>query len=227
MRKYYSIFLCLLLVLQAGAQEREVKLKLIETSDVHGNYSSYDFMLRQASEGGLPRVQTHLTQERRKYGDNLILLDNGDILQGQPSAYYYNYIDTASTHLCADMMNYMKYDAGNMGNHDVETGRGVFDRWTQDCDFPILGANIIETSTGKTHFPPYIMIEREGIRIAVLGMITPAIPAWLSENLWQGLRFDDMEETARRWMPAAAMSTRIPPMSLSGRLRRPCAPTRR
>lgn len=200
MRKYYSIFLCLLLVLQAGAQEREVKLKLIETSDVHGNYSSYDFMLRQASEGGLPRVQTYLTQERRKYGDNLILLDNGDILQGQPSAYYYNYIDTASTHLCADMMNYMKYDAGNMGNHDVETGRGVFDRWTQDCDFPILGANIIETSTGKTHFPPYIMIEREGIRIAVLGMITPAIPAWLSENLWQGLRFDDMEETARRWV---------------------------
>ena len=75
MRKYYSIFLCLLLVLQAGAQEREVKLKLIETSDVHGNYSSYDFMLRQASEGGLPRVQTYLTQERRKYGDNLILLD--------------------------------------------------------------------------------------------------------------------------------------------------------
>lgn len=38
------------------------------------------------------------------------------------------------------------------------------------------------------------------MKIVVLGMITPAIPAWLSENLWQGLRFDDMEETARKWM---------------------------
>lgn len=43
-------------------------------------------------------------------------------------------------------------------------------------------------------------LERDGVRIVVLGMITPAIPVWLSENLWKGLRFDDMEETARKWM---------------------------
>lgn len=47
------------------------------------------------------------------------------------------------------MMNFMKYDAGNMGNHDVETGRAVFDRWIATCDFPVLGANIIDTSTGN------------------------------------------------------------------------------
>ena len=44
------------------------------------------------------------------------------------------------------------------------------------------------------------MLERDGVKIVVLGMITPAIPVWLSENLWKGLRFDDMEETARKWM---------------------------
>ena len=54
--------------------------------------------------------------------------------------------------------------------------------------------------TGETHLPPYRVLERDGVKIVVLGMITPAIPAWLSENLWQGLRFDDMEETARKWM---------------------------
>ena len=43
----------------------------------------------------------------------------------------------------------MKYNAGNMGNHDVETGRAVFDRWAGDCNFPILGANIIDTLQGK------------------------------------------------------------------------------
>ena len=105
-----------------------------------------------------------------------------------------------SPHLCAEMMNYMKYDAGNMGNHDVETGRAVFDRWIGTCDFPVLGANIIDTSTGKPHLPPYKVLERDGVKIVVLGMITPAVPAWLSENLWRGLRFDDMEETARKWM---------------------------
>ena len=128
------------------------------------------------------------------------MLDNGDILQGQPTAYYYNYIDTVSPHLCAEMMNYMGYDAGNMGNHDVETGRRVFDRWISECNFPVLGANIIDTATGETHLKPYKVMERDGVKIVVLGMITPAIPAWLSENLWKGLRFDDMEQTAKKWM---------------------------
>ena len=187
-------------VLSVAAQEKVVKLKIVQTSDVHGNYYPYNFITRQEWKGSLARIYSFVQKERRQYGENLILLDNGDILQGQPTAYYYNYIDTVSSHLCAEMMNYMEYDAGNMGNHDVETGRGVFDRWIETCGFPVLGANIIDTSTGEPHLPPYKVMERDGVRIVVLGMITPAIPAWLSENLWRGLRFDDMEETARKWM---------------------------
>ena len=182
------------------AQDKIVKLKIIETSDIHGNYYPYDFILRHEAAGSLARVYEFVQKEREAYKDNLLLLDNGDILQGQPCAYYYNYIDTISPHLAAEVLNYMKYNAGNMGNHDVETGRAVFDRWAGDCNFPILGANIIDTVTGKTHFKPYEVLERDGVKIVVLGMITPAIPVWLSENLWKGLRFDDMEETARKWM---------------------------
>lgn len=70
----------------------------------------------------------------------------------------------------------MGYNAGNMGNHDVETYRTVFDRWAGDCRFPILGANIVDTATGETHFKPYEVLERDGVKIVVLGMITPAIP---------------------------------------------------
>lgn len=150
--------------------------------------------------GSLARVYAFVRKERETYKDNLILLDNGDILQGQPTAYYYNYIDTVSPHLTAEMLNFMGYNAGNMGNHDVETGRAVFDRWAGECHAPVLGANIIDTATGETHFPPYVALERDGVKIVVLGMITPAIPVWLSENLWKGLRFDDMEDTARKWM---------------------------
>lgn len=206
MRLSMKLILVLILcqVLWAGtmeAQEKVVKLKIVETSDVHGNFYPYDFVRRQPSAGSLARVYTWVQQERRRFGDNLILLDNGDILQGQPSAYYYNYIDTVSPHLTAEMLNFMAYDAGNMGNHDIETGRAVFDRWTGDCRFPVLGANILDTATGKTHLKPYVVLEREGVKIAVLGMITPAIPMWLSENLWPGLRFEDMEAAARKWIP--------------------------
>ena len=184
------------------AQEQQlVELKVIETSDVHGSFYPYDFIDRKDVKGSLARVHTYVEEQRKQYGDRVLLLDNGDILQGQPSAYYYNYIDQQSRHLAAEMLSYMGFDAGNMGNHDVEVSRPVFDRWAADCDFPILGANIIETDTGKPHFKPYVVFERGGIRIAVLGMITPGIPAWLSENLWEGLRFDDMEETARKYMP--------------------------
>lgn len=191
------IFLLLNVVV---AQEKEVKLKIIQTSDIHGNFYPHDFILQRDAAGSLARVHALVQKEREIYKDNLILLDNGDILQGQPTAYYYNYIDTVSPHIAAEMVNYMNYDAGNMGNHDVETGRAVFDRWASDCHAPVLGANIIDTITGKTHFKPYIVLERDGVKIVVLGMITPAIPVWLSENLWKGLRFDDMEDTARKWM---------------------------
>lgn len=194
----YGLLFCL--VLSVAAQEKVVKLKIVETSDVHGNYYPYNFITRHEWKGSLARIYSFVQKEREKYKENLILLDNGDILQGQPTAYYYNYIDTVSPHLCSQMMNFMKYDAGNMGNHDVETGRAVFDRWIATCDFPVLGANIIDMSTGKPHLASYKVLERDGVKIVVLGMITPAIPAWLSENLWKGLRFDDMEETARKWM---------------------------
>ena len=200
MKKQICCFVWIILLIgTVAAQEKTVKLKVVQTSDIHGNFYPRDFILQREAAGSLARVYAFVRKERETYKDNLILLDNGDILQGQPTAYYYNYIDTVSPHLTAEMLNFMGYNAGNMGNHDVETGRAVFDRWAGECHAPVLGANIIDTATGETHFPPYVALERDGVKI-VLGMITPAIPVWLSENLWKGLRFDDMEDTARKWM---------------------------
>lgn len=182
------------------AQEKEVRLKFIETSDIHGNFYPYNFIEKRPWEGSLARVDAFCQEKRKIYGNNLILIDNGDILQGQPTVYYYNFIDTVSTHLAAEVMNFMGYNAGNMGNHDVETGHPVYDRWISQCNFPVLGANIIHTFDGTNYLKPYQILVREGIKIAILGMITPAIPTWLPPKLWEGLRFDDMEQTARKWM---------------------------
>ena len=97
-------------------------------------------------KGSLAQVSSFVNEQRKVHGDNLILMDNGDILQGQPIAYYYNFMDTVSVHVCADILNFMRYDVGNMGNHDVEAGPSVYNRWVKQCDFPVLGANIIEKS---------------------------------------------------------------------------------
>lgn len=198
------LLLCTLLLLVPGAllaQKQVVELKIVETSDVHGHYYPYDFTAQRDAPGSLARVSAFVKEQRQACGDDgLILLDNGDFLQGQPSAYYYNYMDTVAPHVGAAMLNYMGYDAANMGNHDVETGRAVFERWAAQCRFPVLGANIVEEATGRPRFKPYVVVERQGVRVAVLGMITPAIPMWLPRGLWAGLRFDDMEQTARRWM---------------------------
>lgn len=193
---------CLLLAaLSSQAEDRVVKLTFMETSDVHGNYFPYDFIQAKEGEGSLARVATYVKNLRQEVGeDAVVLLDNGDILQGQPTAYFYNFVDTTSTHLCAQMLNFLDYDAATVGNHDIEAGHGVYDRWISQCNFPMLGANILRTDNGQPYLQPYTIIERQGIKVAVLGLLTPAIPNWLSEKLWEGLQFDDMAATAKKYM---------------------------
>lgn len=184
-----------------GQKGDDAVLTFVETTDVHGNFFPYDFISGEPGNGSLARVASFVNHLRDGEGtDNVVLLDNGDILQGQPSAYYYNFIDTISTHLASCIYNYMNYDAVTIGNHDVETGPYVYNRWISRTNAPVLGANVLDAKTGRTKLKPYVMIERQGIRVAVLGLLTPAIPSWLPENLWTGLCFESMVESARKWV---------------------------
>lgn len=184
-----------------NAEKRQVKVRIIETSDVHGNFFPYDFINRQPGTGSLARVHSAVENARKELGkENVILVDNGDILQGQPTAYYYNFIDTVSPHVASEMMDFMGYDLATLGNHDIETGHEVYDRWIKTSGHTVLGANIIDTRTGKPYVDPYKIIERNGLKIAFLGMITPGIPGWLPENLWEGLKFEEMLPSARKWV---------------------------
>jgi 2',3'-cyclic-nucleotide 2'-phosphodiesterase/3'-nucleotidase len=177
-------------------------IKILKTSYIHGNFSPFDFIENRPAKGSLSRIYTYVKQERKKGSENLLLLDNGDILQGQPTAYYYNFIDANSVHLTARLMNFMKYKTATMGNHDIETGPAVYDRFVRSCNFPWLATNAIRENSDKSYFTPYYIHEVSGIRMAILGMITPAIPVWLPKNLWKDMYYKDIQSTARQWMKA-------------------------
>lgn len=192
--------ICLLIPAIMQAKKETVTLHIIETSDVHGCFFPWDFINKQPMKGTLARLSTYVSNVRRENPDGVILLENGDILQGQPINYFYNYINTEKTNIAAQCINYLKYDAQNWGNHDTETGHPCYDKWGKEVNAPVLGANVIDRKTGKPYLKPYTVIERQGIRVAVIGMITPAIPNWLTEDLWSGLEFQDMVVCARQWM---------------------------
>lgn len=206
MKSFIAVITGCLLVLGASSanamttKEKTIDLKFIETSDVHGSFFPYDFINRKPKAGSLARVATYVNQLRSQHGENVILLDNGDILQGQPVNYYSNYVDTTSANIAAQVVNYLRYDAQTIGNHDVETGHRVYDKWVSATHCPILGANVIDTKTNKPYLKPYTILKRGGARIAIIGLLTPAIPNWLGENLWSGLRFEEMVSSARQWM---------------------------
>lgn len=177
-------------------------LHWIHTSDVHGHLDA------------LQGIEAHVNELRMKYGSaNVILTDGGDCLQGSPLVYYHNYIDVESPHIVAETMNRMKYDCVAVGNHDIEVGHGVFDRAFGEMDFPVLCGNIktlspalprygegVDKRSNQNYFEPYTIINKGGIRIAVLSFITPDTTKWISPSQYEGMEFVDVKESARRWI---------------------------
>jgi 2',3'-cyclic-nucleotide 2'-phosphodiesterase/3'-nucleotidase len=195
-----KLIIVLLLTLYSCTGGKTRQIVILETTDVHGVILPYDFVERKEMNASLSGVANYLKKERKTFKD-LILLDNGDNLQGQPEEYYFNFIDTLSPHFNSEVMNYLAYDGGTVGNHDIEAGHPVYDRVRKQYKFPLLAANAVEIKTGKPYFKPFTIINKEGVKIAVFGLVTPSIPNWLPPGLYSGMEFRDMLETAKLWMP--------------------------
>ena len=91
--------------------------------------------------------------------------------------------------MAARVLNELGYDAQAIGNHDVETGHAVYDKYIREANYAVLAANVVDAQTGEPYFKPYALFVVDGVRIAVIGMLTAAIPYWLHESLWQGMQF--------------------------------------
>ena len=176
-------------------KDGDYTLTILSTNDVHGTWFDSTYV-----GGGIRKsifaINHYVDSVRKAEGaGNVLLVDAGDCLQGDNAAYYYNYVDTASTHLFSRIMEYMRYDAVAVGNHDIETGHPVYDRVSVElkkggADF--LAGNAIRNDGRGTYFPLYKMVSKAGLRIAVLGYTNANIKAWLNESLWSGMHFESV-----------------------------------
>ena len=180
-------FMIILTALFASCSQKETTLTLLETTDTHGRYDEF------ANDALL------IKQMKTELGDHLILLDNGDNMQGSVFQYCSNQ-DAEHTNLASAVLNFFPYDAVCVGNHDIEAGRKVFDRAYSEVNMPVLAANVIDESTGEPYFTPYIILNRDGFKIAVLGLLTPYVVTWVPDRLRPGLRFEQLEASAAKWV---------------------------
>jgi 2',3'-cyclic-nucleotide 2'-phosphodiesterase/3'-nucleotidase len=200
MKNLLRIFLVLQMMLLISCSVKpDRKITILETTDLHGVIFPFDFIENEKMDFSLSHSASYFKQKREE--GPTVLLDNGDNLQGQPTVYYYNFIDTVSPHIMASSLNYLGYDAGTLGNHDIEAGHSVYDRLVKQYKFPLLAANAVDLKTGEPYFKPYTIIEKDGVKIAVLGLVTASIPEWLPSELYSGMEFRSMVETAKKWMP--------------------------
>ena len=182
-------------------KDGEYTLTVLSTNDVHSTWfdSSYvDGSIRKS----LFAMNYYIDSVRTADGfSNVLLVDAGDCLQGDNAAYYYNYVDTVSVHLFPRLMEYMKYDAVAMGNHDIETGHPVYDRVQEQLvkvGSPFLAGNAIRNDNGKPYFPLYKVVEKAGLKVAILGYNNANIKAWLAEEIWSGMHFESIRENIQR-----------------------------
>jgi len=190
------------------------ELTLLATTDVHGNVLNWDYFANKpypsGEELGMSRASTLIKGVREDKGaDSVLLVDNGDTIQGNPLAYYFAKQEpittSGQTHPLAKTYNHLGYDAQVVGNHEFNYGLDLLATYRDQVDFPLLGANVIDDADGQSHLDPYAMVEKqvdgETITVGVLGVTTPGSRIWDKNNLSGKVHFDDPVETAQKYVP--------------------------
>ena len=189
---------CLISVISSRGTipDGEYRVTICATTDVHGAYFDSSYVDNRANRTSLANVSTYL-KELRASGVDPVLIDVGDNLQGDNAAYYFNYVATDIPHIMPRITAYLDYDAVIVGNHDIETGHDVYDRITRELKVPYLAANTCPDSESDPYFLPYCVIDRGGVKVAVIGMTNANIKSWLSESYWSGMDFQLIHDIAQ------------------------------
>ncbi|MBU3143441.1 cell wall-binding repeat-containing protein [Clostridium sp. CF012] len=183
-------------------------ISVVATSDVHGNVLNFDYGTNaEPSTGqGLAKVSTYV-KGLRAANPNVMLIDNGDTIQGTPLVYYYNMIDKAKVYPMAAVMGEMGYDTMTLGNHEFNYGLPTLNRVITDAkakNIHMLSANIYKAD-GTNFVEPYtiksFVVNGKTIKVAILGLTTKTVPSWEDPAHYDGLHFNDLVDEAKKWVP--------------------------
>ena len=200
------LFFCLtgitaLLFVLNGCSGRRgtVDIRVVATSDVHGHIYATDVLDGTERKGSLARFSTFLKRQRKENG-NLIYLDAGDFFSGSVETYHDKTAEFYEPSLAATVYNSLGCDAAVFGNHEFSEGADVYMRFLEGCGFPVLGANLKFDNPGD-FLPPYCIIERHGVRVAVIGFTAHSTCYTVPADILGTVVVDDIVGSARYWMP--------------------------
>ncbi|MDO5067789.1 MAG: 5'-nucleotidase C-terminal domain-containing protein [Propionibacteriaceae bacterium] len=190
------------------------RLTVLATTDVHGTVLNWDYYADRPftdREQGLAQLATVVERRRAELGHrNVVLVDNGDTIQGTPLNTYFAQQEpisqTHATHPLAAAFNAMRYDAVNLGNHEFDHGFEHLHWWDVRLDAPVLGTNLSRPDGSGAGFQQYLQLDRRlggvPIRIGLLGLTTPGAMVWNRHHLEsEQVVIEDMVECAHRWVP--------------------------
>ncbi|MGL5136547.1 MAG: bifunctional 2',3'-cyclic-nucleotide 2'-phosphodiesterase/3'-nucleotidase, partial [Beijerinckiaceae bacterium] len=202
---------------QSGANL--VKLRILETTDIHVHVHSYDYYRDAADDTvGLARIAS-LVDKARGEARNTLLFENGDFLQGNPLGDLIAYergFKAGDLHPIIRAMNQMKFDAGTLGNHEFNYGLDFLAKSLAGAKHPIVCANVAKgqlAGSGRgddTLLRPYVILDREVIdeagapqrlKVGVIGFTPPQIMQWDQQHLRGKVDTRDIVETAKAWVP--------------------------
>lgn len=189
-----------------------VKLRVMETTDLHVNIMPYDYYRDTADDTvGLARTAT-LVKAARSEAKNSLLFDNGDIIQGSPLGDYVAYrkgMKKGDVHPIVAAMNVLDYDCGTLGNHEFNYGLDFLQNSLGAAKFPLVCANAIKAD-GTPLQKPWLILDREvtdesgakqTLKVGVIGFVPPQIVQWDKANLDGKVTTIDIVDAANKHVP--------------------------
>ena len=182
-----------------------VDLVIASTTDVHGRLRAWDYYANAAEAGrGLARAATIVDSVRAANPGRVILVDAGDLLQGNPLAYVAAKVSANRASPIVSAMNAMRYDAAAIGNHEYNYGVPYLDSIISQATFPFLSANTYRVEPRDVHaYRGWTIVERQGVKVGIVGATTPGVMLWDAENVRGRLWLGDIVPAVRSAVSAA------------------------
>jgi 2',3'-cyclic-nucleotide 2'-phosphodiesterase/3'-nucleotidase len=169
---------------------------IVATTDVHGRATHWDYENDREAPWGLTRAATALDSLRRLYPGRVVLVDAGDLIQGNPFAAHVATVSRLDPNPLIDALNILQYDAATPGNHDFDFGLEVFGRAVEAAAFRYVSANIYRLPRDTFALQPAVTLRRGDVTIGITGFTTPGVMVWDRAQLGDRIR-------VRRIVPAA------------------------